>query len=310
MMKTRTLADAARANLLPNSSIITIRENGDEGFALAEMSGKKPFLLGMLFHRTTNDWTIVQMSTVPAWSALGQSRDEGIMPAWGYAPVGADRVRVEFAGEARDDEVRNGIYLLIWWRAPKSPDPFVQAFRINGEWIEQERPPSLETAEVAFVSVFEQPTQYFLHTSQYGREIGLQAARPSLALPLDTPDAKLGEAVLYLMTECRRDAQPPASRDHLRKETLALYKPARVRSWAALQRTAKLVHVWLGGEGLRVEPTRNAGYRGPDRGFHYLPEQAERLERWPQPATLGASVRRALSASTLPPFAPGDLTRA
>ena len=246
---------------------------------------------------------MVQMATTPMWSALGQRRNTGAMASWGYAPAGADRVRVSFAGETREDEIRNGVYLLIWWHVAKTPDPVVEAFRINGEWIEQPRPPSEEDAELEFVSVFEQPTQYFLHASQYGPEIGLRASRPSLALPLETSDAKLGEAVLYLIAECRRDASPPASPDDLRKETLALYKPARVRSWAALQRAAKLIHVWLGAEGLRVEPTRNGGYRGPDRGFHHLPEHAERLERSPQPAVLGASVRRALSVSTPPPEA-------
>lgn len=187
---------------------------------------------------------------------------------------------------------------------------FVSAFRIDGHWIARQRPPSQETTETGFISVFEQPTQYFLHSSQCGPATGLRASGPSLALPLDTPDAKLGEAVLYLMTECRRDAAPPASPDQSRKEALALLKPARVRSWAALQRTARLAHVWVGADGLRVEPTRNGGNRGPDRGFHWLTEQAERLGRSPPPAVLGASVRHALLASTLPPQSSGGLTRA
>jgi hypothetical protein len=63
--------------------------------------------------------------------------------------------------------------------------------------------------------------------------------------------------------------------------------------------------VWLGAAGLRVEPSRNGGYRGPDRGFHFAPELAERLERSAQPAVLGASVRRALSLSTLPSLSSG-----
>jgi hypothetical protein len=218
---------------------------------------------------------------------------------------------VEFQGEVREDDVTNGVYFVIWWRAPRSgPEPFVTAFRVHGQWIVRQRLSQETAAETGFVSVFEQPTQYFLHSSQFGPQIGLRASRPSLALPLDTPNPKLGEAVLYLMTECRRDAAPPASSDHLRRETLALYKPARVRSWAALQRTAKLVHVWLGADSLRVQPTRNGGHRGPDRGFHDLTELAEQLERFPQPAVLGASVRHALSLSTLPAASAGGLTSA
>src|SRR5438094_9689026 len=51
------------------------------------------------------------------------------------------------------------------------------------------------------------------------------------------------------------------------------------------------------------------GIGGLTSGFHYLTEQAERLGRSPPPVVLGASVRHALLASTLPPQSSGGLTR-
>jgi hypothetical protein len=305
-----SLADVARVTLVPGcNQIVAIREHGEEGYALFDNSDNHNFLIGVAYRRTEDGWAVEQMASGSGWSHVRPDHGTGTMSSWGSAPPGADRVRVEFQGEIREDDVTNGVYFLIWWRAPRSErEPFVTAFRIDGQWIARQRPPSQEAT--GFASVFEQPTQYFLHSSQCGPETGLRASGPSLALPLDTPDAKLGEAVLYLLSECRRDAPPPASPDRLRKETLALYKPARVRSWAALQRTAKLVHVWVDADGLRVEPTRNGGNRGPGRGFHDLTKQAERLGRSPPPAELGASVRHALLASTLPPQSSGGLTSA
>src|SRR5207245_3761102 len=55
--------------------------------------------------------------------------------------------------------------------------------------------------ETGVVSVFEQPTQYFLHPFQRAPGGPWRAAGPSLALPLETPDSRMGEAVLYLITE-------------------------------------------------------------------------------------------------------------
>lgn len=272
-----SLADVARATLVPGcNQIVAIREHGEEGYVLFDNSDNHDFLIGVAYRRTEDGWAVLQMASGSGWSHVRPDHGTGTMSSWGSAPPGADRVRVEFQGETREDDVTNGVYFLIWWRARRSErEAFVTAFRIDGHWIARQRPPSQETTETGFISVFEQPTQYFLHSSQCGPETGLRASGPSLALPLDTPDAKLGEAVLYLMTECRRDAAPPASPDQSRKEVLALLKPARVRSWAALQCTAKLAHVWVGADGLRVEPTRNGGNRGSDQRFP-LPHRASR----------------------------------
>lgn len=301
-----SLADVARATpALGCDQIVAIREHGDQGYVLFNSSADHDFLIGVAYQRTENGWKQLQLESGSGWCHYRPDQRTCAVSSWGSAPPGADRIRVEFQGAIREDDVTNGVYFLIWWDVPRlAPEPFVTAFRINGQWNARQRPPDPDPMQIGLVSVFEQPTQYFLHSSQFGPGTALRASGPSLALALDTPDAKLGEAVLYLMAECRRDATPEDfSRDQSREEDVALLKPARVRSWAALQRTAKLVHVWLGADGLRAEPTRNGGNRGPDRGFHWLTKQAERVGPSPEPAVLGAAVRHALSASTLPPQA-------
>jgi len=113
----QSLGEAARTNLAPFSNrILAIREHGDQGYALAENSDKNAFLLGVAYERARDGWTMVQMATVPGWCPVSQSPLEGTVTSWGYAPPGADRVRVELGGEIAEDEVRNGVYLLIWWR--------------------------------------------------------------------------------------------------------------------------------------------------------------------------------------------------
>jgi len=158
-------------------------------------------------------------------------------------------------------------------------------------------------SDTGVVSVYQQPTQYFLYPSHRTRDGIWRAAGPTLAFPLDAPDTKLGETVLYLLTECRLEVAPPATPDRPRHEVLALLKPARIQSWMALQRKAKLVSVKTTANELRVEPTRNGGNRGPDAGFHFLLDQAERFDRHPSPELLGAAVRRAFITSTRPPAA-------
>jgi hypothetical protein len=157
--------------------------------------------------------------------------------------------------------------------------------------------------ESGIVSVYQQSTQYFLHPFSRAPTSPWRAASPTLALPLDTPDTALGEAVLYLLTECRQDVVALVEWQRPRQETLALLKPARVRSWMTLQRKAKLVGVTVENGRLRVVPTRNGGNRGDDRGFHDLVDQGEVFQTTPGPAVIGEAVRRAFLLSTPPPAA-------
>ena len=157
--------------------------------------------------------------------------------------------------------------------------------------------------ESGIVSVYQQSTQYFLHPFSRAPTSPWRAATPTLALPLDTSDTALGEAVLYLLTECRQDVEAFVQWERPREEMLALLKPARVRSWMTLQRNAKLVGVTAEDGRLRVVPTRNGGNRGDDRGFHDLVDQAEIFQSTPGPAVIGEAVRRAFLLSTLPPAA-------
>lgn len=56
---------------------------------------------------------------------------------WQDAPPGADRARVAFGGETRDEPVERGVYLAAWWRVPcpENDWPHAVAFRVSGHWV-------------------------------------------------------------------------------------------------------------------------------------------------------------------------------
>ena len=64
------------------------------------------------------------------------------MTMWGEAPVGADRIRVEFEGDVHEETVSRGVYLAAWWNVPsrKESSARVSAFRIDGKWIPEMLP--------------------------------------------------------------------------------------------------------------------------------------------------------------------------
>jgi len=47
--------------------------------------------------------------------------------------------RVEFQGNVIDEPVRDGAFLVVWWRVPPPHDwPRVTAFKIDGRWIDHD----------------------------------------------------------------------------------------------------------------------------------------------------------------------------
>lgn len=70
---------------------------------------------------------------------------------------------------------------------------------------------------------------------------------------------------------------------------------AQVRSWNALQRSAKLVEIETSDAGIRVLSTRNGGASGGDKGFHSLPETAILLGIGCSDDDLGSALSQAMA---------------
>jgi hypothetical protein len=61
----------------------------------------------------------------------------GTQTFWSDAPDGADRVRIEFMGETREEPVVDGAYLVVWWNVASDIDTETRLqYRINGRWFD------------------------------------------------------------------------------------------------------------------------------------------------------------------------------
>ena len=69
------------------------------------------------------------------WTLTDSERDVGVVALWDDAPP--DAVRVAWRGQEREAPVRNGVYLVTWWREPDPMNawPHVIAFRSGGQWV-------------------------------------------------------------------------------------------------------------------------------------------------------------------------------
>ncbi len=137
-----SLADAVRATFPPQfCRVVAMREHGHLGYVLFDTrpSGE-PYLYGVDYERVDGRWMEGGSRNGPGWSRIALDSDLGVLTDWGEAPVGADRVRLEFQGQLLEEEVSGGAYLAVWWDTPSPAHgawPFVSAFRINGRWTAQ-----------------------------------------------------------------------------------------------------------------------------------------------------------------------------
>ena len=124
--------------------------------------------------------------------------------------------------------------------------------------------------------------------------------RPVTRLPSTATDADLG-AVVRAALSASSDGLPVPTREDHSANMLDLAKAAGVRTWATLEKVARLCSVEAGASGgLKVTPHRHGGTRGPDKGYHELTAAAFELPGG-NDAALGAAARRGIELSTDPP---------
>ncbi len=133
-----SLADAARSSFPAEfCRVVAMREHGDMSYVLFDTrpSGQ-PYLYGVDYERIDGHWMEGGSGDRPGWSRVRRESELGILTDWDEARPRADRVRIEFEGEIREEAVNEGAYLAVWWDVPH-PDtwPIATAFRINGEWV-------------------------------------------------------------------------------------------------------------------------------------------------------------------------------
>jgi hypothetical protein len=133
-----SLEEAAQSSFDPRfCRIVATREQGDDAVVLFDTGpAGQPYLYEVHYHRREDRWSEGTSGNGWGWTAVGPEGELGTVTVWDEAPAGADKVRVEFEGELREEPVSLGAFLAVWWRVPwrEHPWPRVLAFRIDGAW--------------------------------------------------------------------------------------------------------------------------------------------------------------------------------
>ena len=124
--------------------VLAVDVDGDDAFVVLDTGPSEyRYLYGGTVRRVGDGWSggIDSNGGGVRWTRTDDVRDLGVVALADEAPPGSDAVRVSWRGRERESLVRNGVYLVTWWREPfpDGPWPTVVAFRIAGRWVEENR---------------------------------------------------------------------------------------------------------------------------------------------------------------------------
>jgi hypothetical protein len=144
-------------------------------------------------------------------------------------------------------------------------------------------------------SVYARERDFIVQPSSWtttGLRIGTQ---PIEVLPGAASAADLGAAIQNALSAAKEGvAHPTDWKAHL----MPLLESAKIRSWNALLKSAKMCEVETLGHEIRVTPSRNGGTSGSDKGYHPIADRAIVLPALCSDDELGASVLRAVALCT------------
>ena len=111
------------------------RSQGDDGYILIDGGTENyRYLYGINCYRIGTDWFEGSSGNGGGWSACSDDDTVGTHSVWDDAPTGADMVCVSLGDEVREEPIVSGTFLVVWWRQACEPMPWVEAYRIDGEW--------------------------------------------------------------------------------------------------------------------------------------------------------------------------------
>lgn len=141
-------------------------------------------------------------------------------------------------------------------------------------------------------SVYARGRDYIVEPSSWtttGLRIGTE---PINVLPGDAAASDLGTALQKALRAAKEGvAHPTDWKAHLEP----LLRCAKLRSWNALQKSAKMCQVEALDRELRITPSRNGETSGSDKGYHPIVDQAITLPLDCSAEELGSAVLRALT---------------
>jgi hypothetical protein len=141
-------------------------------------------------------------------------------------------------------------------------------------------------------SVYARDRDYIVQPSSWtttGLRIGTE---PIDVLPHDVASSDLGAALQKALSAAKEGVAHPTD---WKAQLEPLLQCAKIRSWNALQKSAKMCQVEALDRELRITPSRNGGASGPDKGYHPIAEYASVLPLYCSEEDLGNAVLNALA---------------
>jgi hypothetical protein len=114
---------------------------------------------------------------------------------------------------------------------------------------------------------------------------------PVQVLTCETDMTSLAQAIQSALATSREGVAHPVD---WKAVSQPLFKAAKIKSWNALQNSAKMVGIEMSDAELRIVPSRNGGTSGDDKGYHSLPEKAIVLTAGCSEEQLGSALSQAL----------------
>ena len=153
--------------------------------------------------------------------------------------------------------------------------------------------------QLSRIHVYELPDRLFLHPFALTDAGFWLAVEPGRRLEVAASHEELGSAVHALIVPVRRPVPTPDRHDYA---VLArpLLQAAGVKTWLSLEGNARLCAVAREQDRFVIVPTRNAGTRGDQAGFHDLDDLTRALPLTADSTQLGQAVRDGLALSRGP----------
>lgn len=118
--------------------VVAAAVEGDDAYVVID-TGSDGFncLHGGTAQRQADGWRDGGGGNGDGWILTDPDREIGVLAVWDEAPAACDAVRVQWRGEVREEPVRDGVYLVAWFRVacPEDSWPAVTSFRIGGRWV-------------------------------------------------------------------------------------------------------------------------------------------------------------------------------
>jgi hypothetical protein len=164
--------------------------------------------------------------------------------------------------------------------------------QVNGVVRGQDDPSLLDAMTLRLAAMYARPKDFVIQPESRTTAGVWIGSEPVQVLANESDIATVALAVRTALAASRDGVAHPTD---WKAVLQPLLNGAKIKSWNALQKSAKMVGIEMSDVELRILSSRNGGTSGDDKGYHSLPETAIVLATGCSDEELGSALRQALS---------------